>query len=416
MSSLKNVYVSGNTINIVVQDSPIFKLIKKDTETGKTIADAKFVIWKLDESGNEEDYAKDINGKYIGELNEEQQYVVTTNEEGIITLPLPMGLYKAVEVEYPAGYEEQVIEEIFRITGKDEEEQSGRGEVLLINSIEDLVDFSNSVNAGNNYNGMTVKLMRSLDFKDDKSYDDPLDTSYGDLNGNNVIEGIKVELIGNTKETMKQIGTYYSFKGTFDGQNNEIENLYYQYQTGLFGTVESGTIKNLGIVGGNAYLVNNITNGKIKNCYHTGSISGSGRGVGIVDVANNSVISNCYNTGYLRGNGVAGIAFGINNSTISNCYNTGTLESSTSSGYSSGYGGGIIGYMKDNCTVIDCYNSGFIEVGAYNPNAGGIVGAVNMYGQQSCVILNCYNTASVYASGYTGNIGGIVGYSKYLRI
>ena len=49
-----------------------------------------------------------------------------------------------------------------------------------INSIEDLVFFSYSVNNGNSYEGQTVKLALSLDFNSNKSYVEPLRTNYGE--------------------------------------------------------------------------------------------------------------------------------------------------------------------------------------------------------------------------------------------
>lgn len=41
---------------------------------------------------------------------------------------------------------------------------------FVINSIEDLVAFADSVTKGNTYEGQYVKLSQSLDFKSDKSY------------------------------------------------------------------------------------------------------------------------------------------------------------------------------------------------------------------------------------------------------
>ena len=52
-------------------------------------------------------------------------------------------------------------------------------DTLVINSIEDLVFFSNDVTNGNTYEGKTVKLGVNLDFNSDKSYVDPDRTNFG---------------------------------------------------------------------------------------------------------------------------------------------------------------------------------------------------------------------------------------------
>ena len=57
-------------------------------------------------------------------------------------------------------------------------EQEGT-DTFIINSIEDLVFFSNDVTNGNTYEGKTVKLGVNLDFNSDKSYVDPDRTNFG---------------------------------------------------------------------------------------------------------------------------------------------------------------------------------------------------------------------------------------------
>jgi len=98
---------------------------------------------------------------------------------------------------------------------------------LIINSIEDLVFFAHDVTNGNNYSGKTVKLGISLDFNSTKSYIDPLRTDYGKYGYNGELktllttgEGFIPIGVGSD-----EVGTN-SFSGTFDGQNNQIINLY----------------------------------------------------------------------------------------------------------------------------------------------------------------------------------------------
>ena len=95
----------GNTIKLTIEDSPSFKLIKKDAETQSTIPNVKFAIYNVD-SG--EVPAVDSKGEIIGTketIDGKEYYTVTTNENGEITADLPEGLYKAVEVGAPEQYD-----------------------------------------------------------------------------------------------------------------------------------------------------------------------------------------------------------------------------------------------------------------------------------------------------------------------
>ena len=101
----ENYTAEGNTINLTIEDSPSFKLIKKDAETQSTIPNVKFAIYNVD---NGEVPATDSKGEIIGTketINGKEYYTVSTDENGEITADLPEGLYKAVEVEAPEQYD-----------------------------------------------------------------------------------------------------------------------------------------------------------------------------------------------------------------------------------------------------------------------------------------------------------------------
>lgn len=424
LTSIKTILIEENTIKIIIQDTPLFKLVKTDSETGEPLANAKFIIKKIDEEGNDIDYAKDINGNYVGELNEEKQYVITTDETGIVTLPLSAGLYKAVEIGYPEGYQENEDKQYFRITGGEEEEQE-EGEVIQINNIEDLVRLSIYVNKGNDCKGKIVKLMKSIDFEDDSSYKDPEDISYGDLNEDGEIEGIKLELtdrIDGIGFTPIGIGYGNCFSGTFDGRNNEIRNIYMNGKNGnglaLFVSVKGGTIKNLGLTGGmiessnlvgdSGGIAGSIVSSNIINCYNTLSVivPGLGRDVGgIAGYVKDSNISNCYNTGNIKGMSTGGIAGYVEASNITMCYNTGEVyaKQSINVNMSSQYGGGIAGIANDS-NIRNCYNEGNVSVGAYSPHAGGIIGTAT-----NVNINNTYNIGNVDNGSSNGSYGATVG-------
>ena len=104
-SKLRNYIVSGNTINLIVEDSQSFKLIKKDEETSEPLANVKFAIYNLDNGIKE---ARNSKGEIVGTkeiINGKEYYIVLTDVSGEINLDLPEGLYKAVEVEADAKYD-----------------------------------------------------------------------------------------------------------------------------------------------------------------------------------------------------------------------------------------------------------------------------------------------------------------------
>ena len=97
--------VEGNTVQLVVEDSPTFKLIKKDGETKETLAGVKFAIYNVE---NGQEPARNSKGEIIGTketINGAEYYTVTTNAQGEITEDLPEGLYKAVEVKADDKYD-----------------------------------------------------------------------------------------------------------------------------------------------------------------------------------------------------------------------------------------------------------------------------------------------------------------------
>ena len=108
--------VSGNTINLTIEDSPSFKLIKKDAETGEVLANIKFAIYNVDD-GTEKP-ATNSKGEIIGTketIDGKEYYVVATDENGVLTADLTEGLYKAVEVQAPEQYDLEGQEYYFGI-------------------------------------------------------------------------------------------------------------------------------------------------------------------------------------------------------------------------------------------------------------------------------------------------------------
>ncbi len=446
LSTYKTLYCDGNIVTLVLQDKPLFKLTKVDSEkvdeNGSPIvlSNAEFIIYELDENGQVVDYAKDVNGNYVGTQNEAGDYTVITDDNGTILLPLRGGTYKSIEVTYPDNYQELSNVDVFKVQGEDaKSEQDGENTTLEINYIEDLVDLSNDVNSGKSYSNTRVKLMRTLDFNEDGSYRNAQSDTYGDLNEDGSIDTIKEELTKESGIGFTPIGSNASicFSGIFEGNNNEIRNIYINSTrefVGLFGYAKYAIIKDVGITGSictnsnenSAYIgavVGYIDYGSISNCYNNAEINGDSKLYlyigGIVGRAyeNNCSISNCHNTskvehnrelyGYTYLGGIVG--YGNN---IKNCYNEGEIVNYegniTSSSYDSLYTGGIVGYGSN---ITNCYNTANISCKKYlgSNYTGGVSGCGSN-------IVNCYNLGQInvtnegidnkYASTYIGGISG----------
>ncbi len=246
-----------------------------------------------------------------------------------------------------------------------------------------------------------------------------------------------------------------AFRGTFDGNNKTISNLYINtraddgsypadnmsWYAGLFGAIGSGSeIKNLTVtgtvkaneyVGGIAGYINGATalsgkqNAVISNCTANVSVTGNFYVGGIVGGAHNGTINKTTNNGtvtrlgslsywvpkvgwynnytlikenvYGGYGGIVGVAL---NFTINACTNTGTVQTNQTNGSKIAYTGGIVGLALDNVTVTDTQSSGEV-VGTHY--IGGIVGTAT-----NSTIVNClsYNKKT-HASG--GVVGGILG-------
>ena len=99
--------VENGTAKIAVENEPLFTLTKVNEITKEPIQGVKFAIYEVDEYRNAIDFAKDINGNYVGTeetINRTNYRVLTTNENGIISAGLKTGLYKAVEIQAPHNF------------------------------------------------------------------------------------------------------------------------------------------------------------------------------------------------------------------------------------------------------------------------------------------------------------------------
>ena len=472
LTSLKDIRVEENTVTLVVEDRPLFRLIKTDKSTGLPLANAGFTINEVDStSGTIGDYAKDVYGNYIGELNDNGMYVIKTDENGVLTAPLTDGTYKIVEVEFPEGYEEKTNAEMITISG-------GRGpasevaplpevtmedtttEVLEINYIEDLVRLSNKINNGETrYADTKVVLKRTLDFKEADSYENPDDTSFGDVNKDGTVEGIKSELDSPKGFGFPQIGKKdpnntdmsivtpagrcFCFAGVFDGQGHELRNIYIKCIEengdpvtggGLFKTVYDAKFINFGITGKVEFygqkigaIVGCSASTYMENCYNKCDIeaistdNGPCYTAGLIGTSyGDTYVNNCYNEGNIIGgkyeaSGLIGQIYNTNSGDdhyviVNNCYNVGNIIGTD---YAEYYGG-CVGMITASCDIYmyNLENKGDIDCSAipgtnFKSEFGGVIGYVacskNAYADR------CYNTGDVLCGVHAYYIGGVFG-------
>ena len=149
------------------------------------------------------------------------------------------------------------------------------------------------------------------------------------------------------------IGRANAFRGVFDGQSHTISNLTvsdWENYTGFFGQVIDGTVRNLGIAGG--------------------ELKGGSR--------------------------VGGIAGYTERATIENCFNTATIYG--------GDAGGIVGTLYVGTVVRNCYNLGAIDPDWGGSSIGGVAGYAGRGAETQ--IVNCYNAGKIGGSGTAGAITG----------
>jgi len=262
------------------------------------------------------------------------------------------------------------------------------GSPYLITTAAQLAQLATYVNEGNTtYNAAYYRLENDLDL-----------TIYG-----KVFNGGKGWIPIGTKTN--------PFKGNFNGNEKIISNLLINNTTtqyvGLFGYIDGGTVKNLGIENAN------ITSLNLSMAAFTGILTG------YCYVGN---ILNCYTTGSLSSTSsssvyAGGIASAISNYnasgfSISNCYSTASISASTSSASSyvnaGGIVGGILGYSINNSTISNCYSTSYISFSASESNCARAGGLVGHQGQtlSDCAALNPAMNNTGIVSSSVGRIRG----------
>ncbi len=212
-----------------------------------------------------------------------------------------------------------------------------------------------------------------------------------------------IDMTGYDQQPIGISGANNRFTGSFDGQDYTISGLNISYNsqgTGLFGTVDGATIKNLNVKG--------TVSGTGTNGSRVGGIIGQAMG--------NVTVSNCNVEVTLSAN--SGASAGILGTHTGASAGTVTITGCTVNGSLSGsqYMGGILGYVLGSSAVkvviTDCTNNASVTTTSSNV-AGGILGYyanTNTSGDNTIEISSCKNTGTISTKGtYPGGIVGAIG-------
>lgn len=294
------------------------------------------------------------------------------------------------------------------------------GTTVYVKTAEDLKAFAALVNSGS-YGEASATLEVTDKTFTDITVEQTADIDLTDLYDDSFTSWIP---IGTTEGY-----TTKWFKGTYNGNGNQISNLNINATTdiapALFGNVQNGTIQNV-IVSGSvvcssgdyvAGLVNCLVSGTLENCVsnvnviNTSAYTTSITGGIVASVKGGSKVLNCTNNGSIEntGNsnfagGIAGVSDSTSTNLFINCKNNGSVITSSTDISSSA--GGIISTNKGQLNIFNCINYGKIETKNNAGYGGGILGA-NRTESYRVNIYNCVNNASV--NNFSGNYG-IIGY------
>ena len=331
-----------------------------------------------------------------------------------------------------------------QVTDEHPGELENVGSEKIINSIEDLVFFANSVTNGNSYEGETIKLGLSLDFNSSKSYVDPYTVDYKEYGYDGELKTLLNESgfipIGKVTRLPEEKATSMGFKGIFDGNNCKIYNLKINQSMSINGSYgalglfsfNNGKIKNLCIekskfnveiyadkfqaVG--ILVGHNVDDGLIENCSTEGNvtiITSGNTNVGGLCGANDGDIKCCYsstnmetkralNAKYvnIRFGGVVG----ANSKNIDGIYFNGSLNLkylSQDNLNTESLVGGLVGYLSDDSKIIDSYSVGSITCNETIDKV--YVGPLGYsYGDFRNIATNCYYLKETINSSQNDNV------------
>ncbi len=200
------------------------------------------------------------------------------------------------------------------------------------------------------------------------------------------------------------------FKGKFDGQNNNINDLYINATTtyqALFGYVQNGEITNLTVAGevtstGNyaAGIAAYFNASNMTNCRNLVAVNGKQYVGGLTSYASAAKITSCSNAAKIVASGTyaSGItSYAAGATEITLCSNEADIAASTT------YAAGITAYIAAATgKIINCYNTGTISGTNY------VAGIAANVSNASATLNNVYNIGEIKGTG--ANVGAIRGH------
>ena len=268
------------------------------------------------------------------------------------------------------------------ICGSTATEDYAGNAVCNINSVEDLVAFSNLAKT-QNFSGKTINLNTNLDITDNVSYMNPATISLGNINGDGLTEGLKVEL-GKANGFYPIGSTTMAFAGTFNGNGYIINHVMIKGSNyvGLFGYSVNGTVKNL----------------KLDNINVTGNGDNVGGLLGYGYLTTTGVtITNATISG---ANYVGGLAGYIYYKTVSSVMVQGNVTGLQSVG-------GIVGILNGSSTTSGVVNSAIFEGNVTGTQY--VAGIVGRTGSSYAIVSNSVNKGGVITGSF--DMKRIVGYN-----
>lgn len=222
------------------------------------------------------------------------------------------------------------------------------------------------------------------------------------VSGNTFIMGADIDLSGVNNWTPIGNTASRSFKGNFNGNGYEVQNLRISggdYANGLFGYMD-GDVKFLGITGLN-----------IDNC----TADNVGGLVGVLGA--NKTINNCYVRGSITSKSsdyVGGLVGKMSSDSVIKYSNVNiTISNNTTS---SSYYGGLVGIAIGSIVVQNSYAKGAIsQTSGYRYGCiGGLIGTNDSSTRGSQSILSCFTDMSIASNTYMGGLyGRVIGNDDY---
>ncbi len=206
-----------------------------------------------------------------------------------------------------------------------------------------------------------------------------------------------------------------AFEGRLTGLGHTISGLYSRRIggsfNGLFGYVDGGTIRDLGLVSVDirgasdvGALAGFMDSAVVRDVYVTGVVFGfNDRVGGLVGQSQSSTIADTYSTASVTGkNSVGGLVGYSNTDTITRAYSAGAVAVTTPTPNSNI--GGFVGWTAGS-TINTAYSTGAVNGGSGGTAVGGFVGF-----NTSTDITHAYSTGAVSGSNQVGGFVGLTGF------